>query len=254
MDFMLTIGRLLYDAFHLTAFLLTVFLELSIYQLKEMGPAAWIPSALWLALLLLDLTGRVNLHGEITKLLAATLLPAVMGTGEILLCRSRFWNVENKDCPLEVYSCILLLLLLLVYLLIREEAHLERAEEILRRGCELSIATAAWLLLLGGCTVFMATVGILLSVLLGELMAGQYNLLDYGGVGGVLAALLALHLVQSRMLWRGLRLARQEEPDLVDRYSFLLWLPAANLFWASWLKSRLWKRRMERENPAWNQL
>ena len=225
MDFMLTIGRLLYDAFHLTAFLLTVFLELSIYQLKEMGPAAWIPSALWLALLLLDLTGWVNLHGEIAKLLAATLLPAVMGTGEILLCRSRFWNVEK-----------------------------ERAEEILRRGCELSIATAAWLLLLGGCTVFMATVGILLSVILGELMAGQYNLLDYGGVGGVLAALLALHLVQSRMLWRGLRLARQEEPDLVDRYSFLLWLPAANLFWASRLKSRLWKRRMERENPAWNQL
>ena len=70
----------------------------------------------------------------------------------------------------------------------------------------------------------------------------------------MLAAQLALHLVQSRMLWRGLRLARQEEPDLVDRYSFLLWLPAANLFWASRLKSRLWKRRMERENPAWKQL
>ena len=57
------------------------------------------------------------------------------------------------------------------------------------------------------------------------------------------------------MFWRGLRLVRQEEPDLTGRHAlWLLWLPAANLVWAGRLKNRLWKRRMEQENPAWNQL
>ena len=100
-----------------------------------------------------------------------------------------------------------------------------------------------------------AAVGLLLSLIVGGLISTRNGLLDYGGIKGLLLGLLALHLAQCRMFWRGLWTVRQEEPDLAGRRAlWQLWLPVANLIWAGRLKNRLWKRRMERENPAWNQL
>ena len=100
-----------------------------------------------------------------------------------------------------------------------------------------------------------AAVGLLLSLIVGGLISTRNGLLDYGGIKGLLLGLLALHLAQCRMFWRGLWTVRQEEPDLAGRYALLLlWLPVASLIWAGRLKNRLWRRRMERETPAWNQL
>ena len=65
METIIVVSRLLYDAAHLMAFLLELTLELTIWQLEKMGPAAWVLSVLWLVLVLLDGTGRVNLHSEL---------------------------------------------------------------------------------------------------------------------------------------------------------------------------------------------
>lgn len=251
MALILTIGRLLYDAAHLVAVLLTVFLMGPMLAVRGLGRGVWMLSALWLVLLLADWTGRVNLHGSFGTLAAALVLPAVLGSGELLFRTELF-----GESPLEGYLCFFLLILLLGSILIRgpgwEEG--QRAELLLERGCELAIPEVLWLNLLGGAVFLVTVFGFVIVIILGELMAQNGSIFDYGGLGGVLAALLALHLAQSLMFWRGLRLARREEPDLAGRYSLLLWVPAANLFWAGRLRSRLWKRRMERENPAWNQL
>ena len=255
MDAMLTIIRFFYDGAHVTAVLMTVFLMEPVLAVACLGPWVWGLSALWLALLLLDWTGRVSLHGSAGKLAAGLLLPAAMGSGELLHREELF----GEAFPPEVHLCFILFLLLLGNSLLRgpgEPARSQphRAELLLERGCELAIPEVLWLNLLGGAVFLVTVFGFVIVIILGELMAQNSSIFDYGGLGGVLAALLALHLAQSLMFWRGLRLARREEPDLAGRYSLLLWVPAANLFWAGHLRSRLWKRRMERENPAWNQL
>ena len=255
MDVVLTIGRFFYDGTHVVSVLMTSFLMGPALAAVSLGPGVWGLSALWLALLVLDRTGRANLHGSVGKLLAGLLLPAAMGSGELLYREDLF----GEAFPLEVHLCFYMFLLLLGNCLLRGPGGqagppMHRAELLLERGCELAIPEVLWLNLLGGAVFLVTVFGFVIVIILGELMAQNGSIFDYGGLGGVLAALLALHLAQSLMFWRGLHLARQEEPDLSGRYSLLLWVPAANLFWAGRLRSRLWKRRMERENPAWNQL
>ena len=252
MALILTIGRLLYDAAHLVAVLLTVFLMGPMLAVRGLGRGVWMLSALWLVLLLADWTGRVNLHGSFGTLAAALVLPAVLGSGELLFRTELF-----GESPLEGYLCFFLLILLLGSILIRgpgwEEG--QRAELLLERGCELAIPEVIWLHLLGGAVLLVSTFGLLLVVILGELMAQNGSLFDYGGLSGMLTALLILHLAQGLMFWRGLRLAGREKPDLVGRWSALaVWIPVANLVWAGRLKSRLWRRRMKEETPAWEQL
>lgn len=258
LETIIVVSRLLYDAAHLMAFLLELTLELTIWQLEKMGPAAWVLSVLWLVLVLLDGTGRVNLHSELAKLLAAFVLPAVGGIGEILIYQGYFWGDRSRSYPPEVYSCIVLLSLLLLYVLIRrdrarEQTALEQVEELLQFGSELSISMAAWLLLLGGIVALITTVGILFTVLLGELMSSQYSLFDYGGLAGVLMGLLLLYLVQIMMFWRGLRLIKQEYPDLVvPHFYLLLYLPIGNLIWAGRLRRRLrTQQAKEGGHPSW---
>lgn len=257
MDVILTIGRFFYDAVHLTAALMTVFLMDPVLAVTGMGLGAWGLSALWLALFLLDRTGRISLHGSFGKLAAGVLLPAVMSSGEFLFREEMF--SEDFPFPPQVYLCFCLLLLLLGSILFRGPSEgknqLHRAELLLERGCELAIPEIIWLHLLGGAVLLVAVLGFLLVIILGELMAQRNSLFNYGGLAGMLAALSALHLAQVLMFWRGLRLAKREAPDQTGRWSLLLlWVPVANLFWAGRLRSRLRQRRMEEENPAWNRL
>lgn len=252
MALILTIGRLLYDAAHLVAVLLTVFLMGPMLAVRGLGRGVWMLSALWLVLLLADWTGRVNLHGSFGTLAAALVLPAVLGSGELLFRTELF-----GESPLEGYLCFFLLILLLGSILIRgpgwEEG--QRAELLLERGCELAIPEVIWLHLLGGAVLLVSTFGLLLVVILGELMAQNGSLFDYGGLAGVLLGLLALHLVQVLMFWRGLRLAKEKIPDRIERWSpLLLWIPIVNLIWAGRLRSWLWNSRMEGENHLWAQL
>lgn len=258
-DWMITVVRLLYDAAYLVAILLMVVLMEPVEAVKSLGPGSWGLSALWFVLLLLDWTGRVNLHGEMVKLLSALILPAVLGSGELLF-RDEVWGTASFY-PIEVYTCFCLLFLLLANTLFRgpdrkEELLLtHRAELFLERGCELGIAYAAWLILLSGAVAFVAVFGLLLVVLLGEIVAQNSSLFDFGGVAGVLLGLLVLCLAQAVMFWRGFRLAKEKAPALVGPWSsLLLWIPVINLVWASRLKHRLWGFRMEKENPLWTEL
>ena len=115
MDAILTIGRFLYDAAHLTAALLEVFLIGPTLAVGSLGLWTWGVSALWLALFLLDWLGRVNLHGSFGKLAAGLLLPAVMGSGAMLFHRERY----GGPFPPEAYLCFFLLLLLPESVLLR---------------------------------------------------------------------------------------------------------------------------------------
>lgn len=255
MDVILTLGRLFYDAAHLVSILLTVFLIEPVEGVESLGGWAWGLSALWMALLLLDWTGRLNLHGSFGKLAAALILPAVLGSGELPFRGELF----GRTFPLEVRLCFFLLALLLGSILLRGPSEdgdpVRRAELLLERGCELAVSEAVWLCILGGAVFLMATLGLLLVVIIGELMAQNGSLFDYGGMAGMLLGLLGIHLAQVLMFWRGLRLVEENCPEQVGGWSpVLLWIPVVNLIWAGRLRSRLWKQRMERENPAWNQL
>lgn len=249
MGWIVTIGRILYDAAHLTAVFLTSFLIAPVLALERLGFGVWVMSALWLALLLLDWTGRWNLHGSLGKLAAALVLPAVLGSGEMLF--------REGSVSLGVYLCFFLLILLLGSILLRGpggEAR-QQAELFLEMGCELAISEVIWLHLLGGAVVLVAVFGLILVLILGELMAQNGSLFDYGGLAGVLLGLLVLHLNQVLMFLRGLRLAKKKAPDQVGWWSaVLLWIPIVNLFWAGRLKSRLWNDRMNEEIPLWTQL
>ena len=252
MALILTIGRLLYDAAHLVAVFLTVFLMGPMLAVGGGGGGVgWLP-ALGVVLLGAAGTGGGNPRGGFGTLAAALVLPAVLGSGELLFRTELF-----GESPLEGYLCFFLLILLLGSILIRgpgwEEG--QRAELLLERGCELAIPEVIWLHLLGGAVLLVSTFGLLLVVILGELMAQNGSLFDYGGLAGVLLGLLALHLVQVLMFWRGLRLAKERFPDRIGRWSpLVLWVPIVNLVWAGRLRSRLWNSRMEGENHLWAQL
>lgn len=249
-DLILTIGRLLYDAAHLTAILLTVFLMAPVEAVRSLEAGAWGLSALWLALLLLDRTGRLELHGSFGKIVASLLLPAALGSGELLFRDDGLGEVLFLRPEISV--CFLLFVLLLGSILLRKPGGEAGGELLLERGFELAISEVIWLHLLGGAVFLMATFGLLLVVIIGELMAQNSSLLDYGGLAGVLLGLLGIHLAQVVLFWRGLRLARGEDPDLGGPWSpLLLWIPVANLVWAGRLRHQLWNRRMKRGSSGW---
>ena len=68
MDVVLTIGRFFYDGAHVVSVLMTSFLMGPALAAVSLGQGVWGLSALWLALLVLDRTGRANLHGSVGKL------------------------------------------------------------------------------------------------------------------------------------------------------------------------------------------
>lgn len=246
MDMILTIGRLLYDACHLTAVLLLIFLMVPVETVRNLGAGAWLLSALWLGLLLEDWTGRHNLHGTFGKLTAALLLPAALGSGELLFRDDVFGGVLFLRPEISV--CFALLILLLGSILLRGPGGEADGALLLDRGCELAIPEVIWLNLLGGAVLLVAVFGLLLVVILGELMAQKNSLLSYGGLAGVLLGLLVIHLAQAVLFWRGLRLSRAQDPALAGRWApVLLWIPVANLIWAGRLRQRLWKEK----NPSW---
>lgn len=115
MDVVLTIGRFFYDGAHVVSVLMTSFLMGPALAAVSLGPGVWGLSALWLALLVLDRTGRANLHGSVGKLLAGLLLPAAMGSGELLYREDLF----GEAFPLEVHLCFYMFLLLLGNCLLR---------------------------------------------------------------------------------------------------------------------------------------
>lgn len=240
-------------AAHTAAAIFSTFLEIDLVGIQRSGLWAWAVPGVCLTLLALDLTGRLSLRGSGGKMLAALAFPLLCSCGEMLIS-----DEYVLDAAPAVWAWVFSPLLLAGYALLGEEksdAPRNKAETLLEQGSTLGVVIAVWLTLIAGVVLFMSTVGLLLSLIAGGLISTRNGLLDYGGIKGLLLGLLALHLAQCLMFWRGLRLARQEESDLVGRYSLpLLLLPAANLFWAGRLRSRLWKRRMERENPVWNQL
>lgn len=240
-------------AAHTAAATFSTFLEIDLIRIQRFGLWAWAVPGVCLTLLALDLTGRLTLRGSGGKMLAALACPLLCSCGEMLI-----WDEYVLDAPPAVWAWVFSPLLLAGYALLGEEksaAPRSKAETLLEQGSMLGVVIAVWLMLIAGAVLFMSTFGLLLSLIVGGLISTRNGLLDYGGIKGLLAALLALHLVQCRMFWRGLRLTGQEEPDLAGRHALLLlWLPVANLIWAGRLKNRLWKRRMEQENPAWNQL
>lgn len=244
---------ILYAAAHTAAATFSTFLEIDLIRIQRSGLWAWAVPGVCLTLLALDLTGWLSLRGSGGKMLAALAFPLLCSCGEVLIL-----DEYVLDAAPAVWAWVFSPLLLAGYALLGEEksdAPRNKAETLLEQGSMLGVVIAVWLMLIAGAVLFMSTFGLLLSLIVGGLISTRNGLLDYGGIKGLLAALLALHLVQCRMFWRGLRLVRQEEPDLAGRYALLLlWLPAANLIWAGRLKNRLWRRRMERENPAWNQL
>lgn len=240
-------------AAHTAAATFSTFLEIDLIKIQRSGLWAWAVPGVCLTLLALDLTGRLSLRGSGGKTLPALALPVLCSCGEALIL-----DEYVLDAVTAVWAWVFSLLLLAGYALLGEEksdAPRNKAETLLEQGSMLGVIIAVWLALMAGVVLFMSTVGLLLSLIVGGLISTRNGLLDYGGIKGLLLGLLGLHLAQVLKFWRGLRLAEREAPGQARRWSpVLLWIPVVNWIWAGRLRSRLWKRRMERENPAWNQL
>ena len=235
---------LIYYAAHMTAGLLGIFLMAFVYAARDLELAAWGLTALCLALLDLDRSGRVSLRGSVGKILAALAVPALCGCVDVL------FRQGSPQSP-AAWSVFAALFLLAGYILLREEpaveeaAPLVKAEALLVRGSILGTAEAFWLVLLGCGVVFMATFGLLFTILLGALIASRNGLLDYDGLVGVLAGLLVLHLIQALWYWKGERLVKAEDPWLdVGGLHFALLIPIWNSIQARRLAKELWTRRM----------
>lgn len=243
-----------YAAAHTAAAIFDEVLELEMIGIRQAGPWAWVVPGVCLILLTLDLTGRLSLRGSGGKMLAALVLPLLCSCGEVLL-----WDdhIPERTAP-AVCACVYSLLLLAAYALLRREEPknpLAEAEALLEQGSTLGIVEGIWLLLMAGAVIFMATFGLLISLIVGGLIMSRNGLLDYGGMKGLLLGLLALHLVQALTFRRSLRAAKEKDFHEIERWSaLLLWVPIVNLIWAGRLRNRLWNQRMERENPAWRQL
>lgn len=204
---------IIYYAAHTTAGALSLVFEMGTYDLLKAGPKVWIVPAGGLVLLALDLSGRVSLRGSAQKMTAALALPVLCGWMESLI-----WEEEEplRATP-AVYGCAVSLLLLAGYVLLRTEkaeTPLKQAAAMLVQGNSLAVVGAVWLLLMASAVLFMATFGVIISLIVGGLIASRNDLLDYGGLKGILLGLLLLYGV--RVLWylRGFLLAEQAEPEL----------------------------------------
>lgn len=228
----MNVGNLLwifYFAAHTAAGIVYLIFGMVIYGIWETGPWAWAIPAGCLALLVLDLTGRLSLRGSGAKLLASLALPVLCGCVELLL-----WDdsMVSYAAP-AVRGYLLALPLLAGYVLLREEKTelpLSRAKRLLLQGNNVSVVIAVWLLLSAGLVLFMATFGLPVSLFVGWLISSRNGFLDYGWVKGSLTGLLILYLFQCLWYWRGTRLARKENPALDDGFPLIaLLIPVWNM-------------------------
>lgn len=202
-----------YYAAHIAAGTLRLIFEMGTASLLKAGSKAWTIPAGCLVLLALDLSGRISLRGSGQKMIAAWTLPALCGWMEVLIWEEK----EPFRAAPAICAGAVSLLLLAGYALLRTEsgeASLTQAAAMLAQGNSLAAAGVTWLLLMAGAVCFMATFGLLFSLIIGGLIASRNSLLDYGGLKGILLGLLLLY--GFRVLWyiRGLRLAKQMEPEL----------------------------------------
>lgn len=237
-------------AAHTAAATFSTFLEIDLIQIQRSGPWAWAVPGVCLTLLALDLTGRLSLRGSGGKTLAALAFPVLCSCGEALIL-----DEYVLDAVPAVWAWVFSLLLLAGYALLgreKSDAPRNKAETLLEQGSMLGVIVAVWLALMAGVVLFMSTVGLLLSLIVGGLISTRNGLLDYGGIKGLLLGLLGIHLAQALTFRRGLRLAEEEAPGQAGRWSpVLLWIPAVNLIWAGRLRSRLWKGRTD--HPTWTE-
>lgn len=174
--------------------------------------------------------------------MAALGLPFLCGCTEVL-----FWDSYGLGhASPKVLAWVLGVLLLAVYVLLREEhmeASLDKAEALLLRGGALGVVEAVWLAAAASAVLFMATFGLIVSLFVGGLISSKNNLLDYGGVKGVLSGLLALYILQCLLYWRGVRLARGDELEQNDSVPLIaLFVPIWNQVQARRLARRLQMR------------
>ena len=224
-------------AAHTAAGIFYLVLGMVLYGIDQAGFLAWAVPAGCLALLVMDVRGQINLRGSGAKALAAFGLPFLCGCAEVL-----FWDSYGLDhASPKVLAWVLGVLLLAVYVLLREEhieASLDKAEAFLLRGSALGVAVAVWLAAMAGAVLFMATFGLVVSLLVGGLISSKNSLLDYGGVKGALSGLLALYVLQCLLYGRGVRLARGDELEQNDS------VPLITLFVPIW--NRVQARRLAR--------
>ncbi len=204
---------LVYYAAHTAAVTLSLFFEMVTYMLLKAGPTVWIVPIGCLVLLALDLSGRISLKGSARKKITAWAFPALCGWIESLIREEK----EPLCAAPAVCGCAVSLLLLAGYVLLRTEkaeVPLSQAAAMLVQGNSLAAAGVAWLLLMAAAVIFAAAFGLVVSLIVGGLIASRNSLLDYGGLKGVLLGLALLY--GFRVLWyiRGLCLAEQAEPEL----------------------------------------
>jgi len=199
---------IVYYAAHTAAVVLSLIFEMGTDRLLKAGPRAWIIPVGCLALLTLDLSGRISLRGSVQKKIAARAFPALCGWMEVL--------VREEKGPFlaapAICGCAVSLFLLSGYILLRREkagTPLIQAEAMLVQGDLLAAAEVAWLRLMTGAVILMATFGSVVSLIVGGLIAERNSLLDYSGLKGILLGLLLLY--GARVFWyiRGLCLAKQ---------------------------------------------
>lgn len=226
-------------AAHTAAATFSTFLEIDLIKIQRSGPWAWAVPGVCLILLALDLTGWLSLRGSGGKTLAALAFPLLCSCGETLILDEYVLDTAAPAVWVWVFS----LLLLAGYALLGVEksgAPLDRAEALLEHGSTLGVIIAVWLALMAGAVLFMSTVGLLLSLIVGGLISTRNGLLDYGGVKGLLLGLLALYILQCLWYWRGARLARAADPELDSGFPLIaLFVPAWNQVQARRLARRL---------------
>lgn len=235
---------LIYLVAHTVAALLSEILECCVVLAAyDLGMTAWGLTALWLALIVLDLLGWISVRKPEWRILAAALFPVLCGAMDVL------FRSKAGQPPAEVSAQFLALLLLAGYILLAREQNdqrpgWEQGLALLERGSEINVFLLLWPALLGGGILFMGTIGILFSLIIGGLIAARNNLLDYNGTVGFLLGLLGLYLIQAVLFLRAWRLT--EEEDRAEPW-FTLLVSIWNLVQARRLTNRLWRRKWTAE-------
>lgn len=228
---------IIYCAAHTAAAVFSTFLEIDLNKIQRAGPWAWAVPGVCLVLLALDLTGRLSLRGSAAKTLAALLLPLLCSGGEMLLQED---FIPDGAAPA---AWVLSLILLTGYALLGKgnlDTPLDKAEVLLEHGSMMGVILVVWLALMAAAVLFMATFGLLVSLIVGGLISTRNGLLDYGGVKGLLLGLLALYILQCLWFWRGARLARRDAPEMEASIPRLaLFVPVWNVVRARRLALRL---------------